>query len=259
MEQQIENLIIGRNSVREAIKSDRDIDAILVAKGKIDGSLRETIGLAKRKGIPVKEVPVSRLDEMSIPFGYHGKPANHQGIAAQIPSFSYSELEDIFVKAEKRNQPPFMLMLERITDPHNLGAIIRSAEVMGAHGVIIPKRRSAMLTAAAMKAACGAAEYLPVVKVSNLSDTIAKLKERNVWVAAADMDGETADKTNLTGALCLVIGSEGEGVSELVRRNSDFIVSIPILGTINSLNASAAAAVLIYEKQRQERNKQEAK
>jgi len=251
-----ENLIIGRNSVREAIKSGRDIDSISVQKGDVDGSLREIITLAKKNHIIVKQVPLQKLDELSMPFGYAGKPGNHQGIAAHVPSFRYAQMEDIFQKAESLGESPFIVILEQITDPHNLGAIIRSAEVFGAHGVVIPARRSAMLTAAVLKAASGAAEYVPVVKVGNLTETIRHLKEKGVWIAVADMDGKPARKVDLTGPLALVIGSEGEGVSRLVKENGDYVVRIEMAGQISSLNASAAAAVLMYEKRRQELERQ---
>ncbi len=246
------DIIIGRNTVKEAIKSGRDIDAVLVSKTASDGSIREILALAKKRGLVIKELPPKRLDELSLPFGYNGAPANHQGIAAQIPSVKYSDIEDIFRLAQDTGRPPFIVALDGITDPHNLGAIVRSAEALGAHGVIIPERRSAAMTAAACKTACGAEEYIPIVKVGNLSRTIDELKERGIWVAAADMDGQRADLADLTGPLMLIIGAEGEGVGRLVKEKSDFVVSIPLLGKVASLNASAAAGILIYEKLRQE-------
>ena len=249
------DLIIGRNTVKEAIKSGRDIDAVLVSSSASDGSIKEILSLAKKRGLIIKEVPPKKLDELSMPFGYNGAPANHQGIAAQIPSVSYSDIEDIFAFAEKTGRPPFIIALDGITDPHNLGAIVRSAEAMGAHGVIIPERRSASMTAAACKTACGAEEYLPIVKVANLARTIDDLKKRGIWAAAADMDGQPASKCDLSGALLIVIGSEGEGVGRLVKEKCDFTVKIPLFGNVTSLNASAAAAVMIYEKMRQESEK----
>lgn len=249
-----EDFIIGRNSVREALRSGRTVDALYVQKGITDGSVREILTLARKNGIVIKEVPARKLDELAENCGYEGK-INHQGVAAQVPPFAYSEIEDIFKLAEERGEPPFLIALDGIKDPHNLGAIIRSAEVLGAHGVIVLKRRSALLTASACKAACGAAEYLPIVKVTNLSSTLKELKEKGVWIAAADMDGQPAYKTNLKGAICLVIGSEGDGVSRLVKETCDFVIKIDVKGKVNSLNASAAAAVLMYEKLRQEAEK----
>ena len=247
-----ENIIIGRNTVKEAIRSGRDIDCILLQKGNDDRIAREIAALAKKHGIIVKEVPKNKLDELSLPFGYEGKPANHQGVAAQIPSAKYSEIEDAFKLAESRGEDVFLIALDGISDPHNFGAIIRSAEAMGAHGVITLKRKSASLTAAACKTACGAEEFIPVIKVGNLASTIEDLKKRGVWVACADMDGTSAAKTDLTGPMMLVIGAEGEGVSRLVKEKSDLVVKIDLKGRIQSLNASAAAAIMIYERQRQQ-------
>lgn len=246
------DIIIGRNTVKEAIKSGRDIDAVIVSETASDGSIREILSLASKRRLIIKRVPPKRLDELSLPFGYNGRPANHQGIAAQIPSVKYSQLDDIFEFADKTGRPPFIVALDGITDPHNLGAIVRSAEALGAHGVVIPERRSAAMTAAACKTASGAEEYIPIVKAGNLARTMDELKKRGVWIAAADMDGVPADKTDLKGPLMLVIGAEGEGVGRLVKEKSDFIVSIPLLGRVASLNAAAAAGILIYEKMRQE-------
>ena len=248
----MDDIIIGRNTVKEAIKSGRDIDAIIVSKTASDGSIREILTLARKRGLIIKEVPPRKLDEISMPFGYNGAPANHQGIAAQIPQVKYSQIEDIFALAEKTERPAFIVALDGITDPHNLGAIVRSAEAMGAHGVIIPERRSAAMTGAACKTACGAQEYIPIVKVGNLARTIDELKDKGIWIACADMDGQDASKTDLTGPLMLVIGAEGDGVSRLVKEKCDFVVKIPLLGEVSSLNASAAAGILIYEKMRQE-------
>ncbi len=247
-----ENVIIGRNTVKEAIRSGRDIDCILLQRGNDDRIGREIAALAKKHGIIVKEVPKNKLDELSAPYGYEGKPANHQGVAAQIPSAKYSEIEDAFKLAEDRDEDVFLIALDGISDPHNFGAIIRSAEALGAHGVITLKRKSASLTAAACKTACGAEEYIPVIKVGNLVNTIEELKERGVWVACADMDGQSAAKADLTGPMMLIIGAEGEGVSRLVKEKSDFVVKIDLKGQVQSLNASAAAAIMIYERQRQQ-------
>jgi 23S rRNA (guanosine2251-2'-O)-methyltransferase len=247
-----EDLIIGRNTVLEAIKSGRDIDFIMILEKNTDSSLKQIVLQAKKRGIVIKEVPLAKLNETARPFGYAGKTANHQGVIAKIPAVRYAEIEDIFHYAQKQAKPPFIIALNEIKDPHNLGAIVRSAEAFGAHGVIIQKRRSASMTAAAAKTASGAQEYIPIVKVNNLSNTIDELKKAGVFVVAADMDGISAHKCNLKGAMCFVIGSEGQGVSRLVKEKCDFIVKIDLFGNIDSLNASNAAAVLMYEKQRQE-------
>ncbi|MDL2237536.1 23S rRNA (guanosine(2251)-2'-O)-methyltransferase RlmB [Christensenellaceae bacterium OttesenSCG-928-K19] len=245
--------IIGRNSVREAIKSGAQIDKVYVVEGITDGSIREILRLARDARVLVREVPRSKMDEMCSGMGYAGKPANHQGIAAQVPAFRYSELEDVFRYAEQSGREPFVVVLDSVQDPHNLGAVIRSAEALGAHGVVIGKRRSASLTAAAVKVACGAAEYIPVVKVVNINQTIEELKKRNIWVAAADMAGEPAGTCNLKGALAIVIGGEGEGVSKHTKELCDFTVGIELWGKTESLNASCAASILFYEKMRQEK------
>ena len=247
-----EHIIIGRNTVREAIKSGREIDCLYVAKGQNDGSIREILALARKRGVIIKEAPRSKLDELSMPFGYGGKTGNHQGLAAMLPSIQYAGIEDIFAKAEAAGAPPFIIALDGITDPQNLGSIVRSAEVLGAHGVIIGKRRSAAMTAVACKVASGAEEYIPIAKVSNLAQAIEEVKKRGVWVAAADMDGKPAAETDLAGPLMLVVGAEGAGVSRIVREHSDYVVCIPVLGNVGSLNAATAAAILMYEKKRQE-------
>ncbi len=240
----MEDIIVGRNPVVEAIKSGRVIDKILIKKGKYEGSIVSIVKKAKENGIIIQEVEKQKLDAIA-----NGE--NHQGVIAYVSAYEYSSLEDIFDIAQKRGEPPFIIMCDKITDPHNLGAIIRTANCSGAHGVIIPKRNSATLNSIVAKTSAGAVEYTPVVKVTNLSDTIENLKKQGVWVAAADMDGEDMHKANLTGAICLVIGSEGSGVSRLVKENCDFVVSIPMRGDINSLNASVAASVLMYEILRQ--------
>lgn len=244
--------IYGRNSVKSAIKSGVQIDRIFIADGNGDGSIKEIIRMAKSAGIPVKEASKSRLTQMCEGAGYDGKPANHQGIVAQIPAFEYGGIEDIFKRAEDLGRPPFIIVLDGIQDPHNLGAVIRSAECLGAHGIIIGKNRSASLTGAAFKVSSGAAAYIPVVKVTNINHTIEELKKRNVWIAAADMDGEPLFNADLTGALAMVIGAEGKGVSRLTKELADIVIGIPIRGKTQSLNASCAAAILMYEKVRQD-------
>lgn len=244
--------IYGRNSIKSAIKSGSQIDRVFVAEGNTDGSIREIIRLARDAGITVKEASKSRLNQMCEGLGYGGKPVNHQGIVAQIPAFEYSDLEEIFKLARKKNKPPFIIILDGIQDPHNLGAVIRSAECLGADGVIIGKNRSASLTGAAFKVSSGAAAFIPVVKVTNINQTAEELKKRGVWIAAADMDGEPAFKADLKGALALIIGAEGKGVSQLTKKISDIVIGIPLSGKTQSLNASCAAAILMYEKVRQD-------
>ena len=244
-------IVIGRNAVREAIRSGRSIEAVYVS-ARAEGSIREILALAKKNGVTVKEVPKAKLVELSLPYGHGDAPGNHQGIAARVSGVIYQSIEDMFALAEQRKEAPFLIMLDGIEDPFNLGAIVRSAEVLGAHGVILPKRRSTGMTAAACKTASGAQEYLPIARVTNLAATIEEIKKRGVFVACADMDGQEAAKTNLKGAIMLVIGAEGTGVSRLVKERSDFVVKIAVKGKIDSLNAAAAAAVLMYEKTRQD-------
>lgn len=243
-------IIMGRNAVREAVRSGRSIDRILVSK-EPDGSLREIINLARDNGVQVREVERGKLDEMCLPFGHGGKTGNHQGIVAQVPGVEYCEISDILKAAREKDEKPFIILLDGIEDPHNLGSIIRSAECAGAHGVVIPKRRCASVTAAASKASAGAVEYMKVARVSNLAGAIDRLKDEGLWIAGADMSGTEMAKTDLKGAVGLVIGNEGDGLSRLVREKCDFLVSIPMWGHIDSLNAAVSAAILMYEKKRQ--------
>lgn len=238
------DVIIGRNPVLEAIKSGRTIDRLFVKEGKAEGSLIPIIKKAKELKIPVIYTKRARLDEMC-------EGENHQGVIAAVSDYSYAAVEDIFALAKERGEDVFVVICDKLTDPHNLGAVIRTANCAGAHGVIIPERSSAGLNAAAVKAAAGAVEYTPVARVKNLSRTIDMLKERGLWIACADMGGELMYKADLTGALGIVVGSEGDGVSRLVREKCDFTVSVPMRGEINSLNASVAAGVLMYEAYRQ--------
>ena len=240
-------LIMGRNAVREAIKSGRSIDRILVVPEQ-DGSLREVIGLARDRNLVIREVERKKLDEMCMPFGHGEKTGNHQGIVAQVPGVEYCDVGDILEEARARGEAPFVILLDGIEDPHNLGSIIRSAECAGAHGVVITKRRSVSVTSAVAKASAGAVEYMKVAKVSNLANAIERLKQENIWVDGADVDGTPMGKANLKGPLALVIGNEGEGLSRLVREKCDFLVSIPMFGQVSSLNAAVAAAVLMYQK-----------
>ena len=240
LDNQRNDIIAGRNPVMEAIRSGRSIESILVAKGERSGSGVAIIAKAKQKNIPVKDVDSKKLDFLA-------KGVNHQGIVAQCAVKEYSTLEDIFALAEERGESPFIIVLDKIEDPHNLGAIIRTAECAGAHGVIIPERRSAGLSYTVEKTSAGALEYMPVVRVKNISAVLQKLKDKGIWVYGADMDGEHYKKVNFDGAVALVIGNEGKGISPLVAKDCDVIVSLPMKGKINSLNASVAAGILMYE------------
>lgn len=237
------NGIIGRNPVMEALRNDREIEKILVGKGA-EGSITKIIGIAKDKGIPIYQSDKLTLDRIAA-----GAP--HQGVIAYASAYSYSSMEDIYAKAEASGEPPLVVILDNLEDPHNLGAIMRTAECAGAHGVIIPKRRSVGLTDTVAKSSAGAIEYMSCVKVANIGQTIDQLKEDGFWVAACDMDGVPYYEQDLTGKLAIVIGSEGAGISQLVKKKCDFTVSMPMVGKITSLNASNAAAVLMYEVRRQ--------
>ena len=234
----------GRNAVIEAIKAGRTIDKVYIQDGIKDGAISGILSKLKGSGASVSFVKKQKLDMMS-------ETGHHQGIIAQTTAYEYAQLEDIFDLAKKRGEPPFIIILDEIEDPHNLGAIIRTANICGAHGVIIPKHRATGLTATVVRASAGAVNFTPVVKVTNISNTIEELKLKGLWFACADMDGEVMYKCNLTGAIGLVIGNEGSGVSRLVKEKCDYIVSIPMKGQINSLNASVAAGILAYEIVRQ--------
>ena len=244
-------LIMGRNAVREAVRSGRSIDKILVTK-EIDGSLREIINLARDNNIRVDSVVREKLDELCMPFGHGQKTGNHQGIVAMVPGVEYCEIADILNFAKKKGEKPFIIILDGIEDPHNLGSIIRSAVCAGAHGIIIPRRRAVSVTAAACKASAGAVEYAHIARVANIANAIARLKDEGLWIAGADMSGTAMTSARMEGALALVIGSEGDGISRLVKEKCDFLVSIPMFGQIDSLNAAVAAAVLMFEKRRQD-------
>lgn len=231
-------IIFGRNPVREALKAGRPADALLVAAGAALPS--DLMALAKKHRLPVKEVPASKLDKLS------GGQV-HQGVALSVAAKAYATLDEVFALAESKGQPPFILLCDGLTDPHNLGALIRSAEACGVHGVIVPERGSVGLTATVDKASAGALEYMPVVKVKNLVAAMEELKKRGVWLYCADMDGGDVRKTDFSGAVGLVVGSEGDGVGRLVKETCDFTVSIPMRGKVNSLNASVAGAILMFE------------
>ena len=240
-----DGIIEGRNAVMEALRAETAIDKIYIAKGEVDQTLGHIASKARAQGVVVVETDRRKLDAMS-------RTHAHQGVVALCAVKDYCTVEDLLQLAADKGEAPFLVMCDEISDPHNLGAIIRTAECVGAHGVIIPKRRSAGLTAVVDKASAGAAEHLPIARVANLSAAIETLKKAGVWVYGAAAEGESPLwKTDLTGSVCIVIGSEGDGISRLVREHCDVLVSIPMKGEISSLNASAAAAVLLYEALRQ--------
>lgn len=239
-----EDVIVGRNAVLEALRSGRPIDSILMARGERTGSLTAIAAKARDMEITVKECDSRKLDAMC-------GGAVHQGVAALAAVKEYAELADLFAAAEAKGEPPFIILADEVEDPHNLGALIRSAEAVGAHGIVIPKRRAVGLTYTVGKASAGAVEYLPVARVANMAAAVEELKERGVWVYAADMDGETWCQANLTGPVALVVGGENHGVGRLVKEKCDGVLSLPMCGKVNSLNASVAGAVLMYEIARQ--------
>ena len=244
-----EQLIIeGRNPVREAFRAGRTIDRLYVQDGLKDGPVLALVSKARKSDVIVTFVSKERLDEMS-------ETGKHQGVIAQCAAYAYAEVEDLLERAREKGEAPFLFLLDDIEDPHNLGAIIRSANLMGAHGIIIPKRRAVGLTATVAKASAGALNYTPVARVANLSQTIEQLKKEGMWFVCADMDGELMYDLNLTGPIGVVIGNEGSGVSRLVKEKCDFTARIPMNGDIDSLNASVAAGVLGYEIVRQRMKK----
>lgn len=242
------DVVAGRNPVAEALRARRPIDCIYMAKGQRGGQLAVILAKAKELGIPVKEADSRKLDHLC-------NGASHQGVAAVAAAREYASWEDMLALAEARGEPPLLVICDGLEDPHNLGAVIRAAECAGAHGVIIPKRRSVGLTYAVGKASAGAVEYLPVARVQNLTVLLEELKARGLWCFAADMDGQPWDQTDFTGPAAIVIGSEGRGVSRLVKETCDGVVSLPVLGQVNSLNASVAAGVLLYEAVRQRKGR----
>lgn len=240
--------IEGRNAVLEAFRSGKTIDKLFVLDGCQDGPIKTITREARKYDTIIQYVTKERLDQLS-------ETKKHQGVIAKAAAYEYATVDDILKKAEEKGEDPFIFLLDGIEDPHNLGAIIRTANLAGAHGVIIPKRRAVGLTAIVAKTSAGALNYTPVAKVTNLSATMKELKDKGLWFVCADMGGEVMYRQNLTGPIGLVIGNEGEGVSKLVRENCDFITSIPMQGDIDSLNASVAAGVLAYEIVRQRLNK----
>lgn len=242
------NIICGRNPVLEAVRSGREIDRLLVAHGVSGGSVTEIVAKCKSRGILIKEISPQKLD-------YYCGGANHQGVAVMFAAQEYSTPEEILEVAKIRGEKPFIIVCDEIEDPHNLGAIIRTAEACGVHGIIIPKRRSASLNATVAKSASGALEYMKVARVTNIPNTIDFLKNQGVWVFGADMDGEDYTNTDFDTPCALVIGNEGKGIGTLTAKKCDGIISLPMCGKINSLNASVAAGVLMYEVVRKRRNK----
>ncbi len=234
------DLIIGKNPVLEALKSGREMNKIWIAEGSQRGQMQSIIQLAKEMGITVQYVPKKKMDQLS--------DGNHQGVIAQVAAYRYYDIDDLFKKAEEREEAPFFIILDELEDPHNLGSIMRTADAVGAHGIIIPKRRSVGLTATVAKASTGAIEYVPVARVTNLARTVDELKERGVWIFGTDAKG-TQDYRQLDGVipLALIIGSEGKGISRLLRDKCDVLVRLPMIGHVTSLNASVAASLLMYE------------
>ena len=239
-----ENILFGRNAVIEALKSEREIDKILIQKGEKEGSVIKIISAAKAKSIVTLEVEKSKLDELT------GRE-KHQGVVAYVAAHEYVSVEEILEDATAKGEPAFVLILENIQDPHNLGAIIRTAHTAGVHGIIIPKRRAVGLTGTVAKASAGALEHTKVAKVSNIAQTIKELQQKGLWIACADMDGKVLFEENLTGPIGIVVGSEGEGISKLTKQTCDYVVSVPMYGKVTSLNASVAASLMVYEVVRQ--------
>lgn len=240
-----DDVLVGRNAVTEALKSGRGINKLWIASGDREGSVAEIAALAKERGIVVQYVERAKIEALA---GRH----RHQGVLAYVAPVPYAELEDILKAAEAKGEAPFLVLLDELEDPHNLGALLRTADATGVHGILIPKRRSVSLNATVAKTSAGAVEYVPVARIGNIAQTLKKLKEKGFWVAGADMDGEKAYyEADLTGPLVLVVGSEGKGMSRLTKEACDFIVRMPMVGRINSLNASVAGSILMYESMRQ--------
>ncbi|MCR5757698.1 MAG: 23S rRNA (guanosine(2251)-2'-O)-methyltransferase RlmB [Selenomonas sp.] len=240
-----EDVLVGRNAVTEALRAGRGINKILLADGDREGQVSEIVALAKERGIVLQFVDRSKIEAAA-------GGLRHQGVLAYVAPVAYVELEDILAKAQAAGEDPFLLLLDELEDPHNLGALLRTADATGVHGVLIPKRRSVPLTATVAKTSAGAIEYVPVARIGNISQTLKNLKEKGLWVAGADMDGsQNYYEADLTGPLVLVVGSEGKGMGRLTKEQCDFIVRMPMVGKINSLNASVAGSILMYESMRQ--------
>ncbi|MBO2536387.1 MULTISPECIES: 23S rRNA (guanosine(2251)-2'-O)-methyltransferase RlmB [Rummeliibacillus] len=240
MAESSKEIIAGKNPVLEALRSTRDINKIWIAEGVKKSGINELLHLAKERGIIVQFVPKKKIDQLS--------SENHQGIVASVAAYNYAELDDLFKLAEARGEDPFFIILDELEDPHNLGSIMRTADAVGAHGIIIPKRRSVSLTAVVAKASTGAIEYIPTVRVNNLSQTVEELKERGVWIAGTDAKGSIDYRQmDATIPLAIIIGSEGRGMSRILKEKCDFLYNLPMIGHVTSLNASVAASLLMYE------------
>lgn len=241
LEKIFDDQIEGRNAVLELLESDKDINKIYITKGELKGSINKIIAMANEKKVIIVQKDKKQMDMMA-------QSENYQGVIAVVPPYEYAEIEDILEVAKERNEDPFILILDGIEDTHNLGAIIRTAETAGVHGIIIPKRRAAQVNSTVSKVASGALQYIKIARVNNISDTISKLKDKGVWICGTAID---ANKyyydQNLTGPLAIVIGNEGKGISELVKRNCDFLVKIPMKGKVTSLNASVSTGIIVYE------------
>lgn len=239
-----EDIIYGKNPVIEALQSGREINKMVFLEGGKDKNMQKIIDMAKAKKIIIQFSERRVMDKLA-------DGENHQGVIAYVSPYEYYELEDVLEIAKQKNEPPFLIICDEITDPHNLGSIIRTANAVGAHGVIIPKRRSAAINQTVVKTSCGAVEYVPVARVTNITQTIKQLKDLGVWVVGTDMNAPLYSDANLTGSIAIVIGNEGDGISRLVKESCDFMVSLPMLGVVSSLNASVAGGVVMYEVLRQ--------
>lgn len=248
MEKEFHDQVEGRNAVIELLESGRDINKIFISNGEKHGSINKIISMAKQRKVLITEVNKSKLKEMA-------KTENFQGVIAIVPPFEYCDVDDILEEAKKKNEPPFIVILDGIEDPHNLGSIIRTAETAGVHGIIIPKRRAASVNSTVAKVSAGAVEYMKIARVNNLNETIKYLKDKGVWICGTDISTNTYyDKQDYTDPIAIVIGSEGFGMSRLVKENCDFLVKIPMKGNITSLNAAVSAGIVIYEAVKQKQN-----
>ncbi len=251
MEKEFNDQVEGRNAVIELLESGRDINKIFISNGEKHGSINKIITMAKQKKVLVTEVNKTKLKEMA-------KTENYQGVIAIVPPFEYCDVDDILEESKKRNEDPFIVILDGIEDPHNLGSIIRTSETAGVHGIIIPKRRAASVNSTVAKVSAGAVEYMKIARVNNLTETIKYLKDKGIWICGTDISTDTYyDKQDFTGPIAIIIGSEGFGMSRLVKENCDFLVKIPMKGNITSLNASVSAGIVIYEAVKQKKNKGE--
>ena len=250
MSEEYQDQVEGRNAVIELLESGRDVNKILIAKGEKHGSINKIIALANKNKVLITEIERNKLNQIS-------QTQNNQGVIAIVPPFNYCEVEDILEEAKKREEPPFILILDGIEDPHNLGAIIRTAETAGVHGIIIPRRRAASVNSTVNKVSAGAVQYMKIARINNINETIKFLKKNDIWVCGTDMDAKKYYyQESYKGAIAIVIGSEGFGMSRLVKENCDFLVKIPMMGKITSLNASVSAGIVMYEATKQRIQKQ---